>query len=174
MKNVAQFFFHATILQPSWLSEFCAHVKTYFFFVTSVMQKSGSSRAPLILVINKIDCTPSALELSGMKSNSFSKCVHTCALTGQGILELESAILDIMGLDRMPAAGRRWTVNQVVYLLLWCFSFGFKVWARISGIWLSVKQIPRYNAQRVNIQGVSFPCRIFLWESPCGIFVPCF
>eukprot|EP00268_Persea_americana_P020634 TRINITY_DN20758_c0_g1_i8.p2 TRINITY_DN20758_c0_g1~~TRINITY_DN20758_c0_g1_i8.p2 ORF type:complete len:252 (-),score=68.08 TRINITY_DN20758_c0_g1_i8:660-1415(-) len=80
-------------------------------------QKSGSSRAPLILVINKIDCTPSALELSGMKSNSFSKCVHTCALTGQGILELESAILDIMGLDRMPAAGRRWTVNQVKFLL---------------------------------------------------------
>ncbi|RWR93031.1 GTP binding domain-containing protein [Cinnamomum micranthum f. kanehirae] len=78
-------------------------------------QKLASSTAPLILVINKIDCTPSALELSGMKSNSFSKCVHTCALTGQGILELESAILDIMGLDRMPAAGRRWTVNQRQY-----------------------------------------------------------
>lgn len=83
------------------------------------MQKSASSAAPLILVINKIDCAPStSIELFGTKSNSFSKSVHTCALTGQGILELESAILEIMGLDQITAAGRRWTVNQVIYLLL--------------------------------------------------------
>ncbi|OVA14640.1 GTP binding domain [Macleaya cordata] len=76
-------------------------------------QKSMGSTAPMILVINKIDCAPSAcMEAFKSDENLFNKHVLTCAVTGQGISELESAILQIMGLDQIPAGGRRWAVNQ--------------------------------------------------------------
>ena len=88
------------------------------FFET---QKSSGSSAPMILVINKIDCAPSTyMEAFKTDDNLFSKHVFTCAVTGQGISELESAILQIMGLDQIPAGGRRWTVNQVSSIFI-CF-----------------------------------------------------
>ncbi|KAL5992307.1 hypothetical protein ACLOJK_013223 [Asimina triloba] len=85
-----------------------------------VLPKSTGSITPVVLVINKIDCIQTALEVLEKNSNNdgFSKCVPTCALTGQGIQELESAILEILGLDQIPAGGRRWTVNQALYLAI--------------------------------------------------------
>lgn len=68
----------------------------------------------MILVINKIDCvTPDGLEWIEKDVSSFNKHVLTSAITGQGIQDLEKAILDIVGLNKFPAGSRRWTVNQV-------------------------------------------------------------
>lgn len=70
----------------------------------------------MILVINKVDCAPSAYtEWSNLTGNSFSKNVFTCAVTGQGLSDLETAILEIVGCDKIPAGGRRWAINQVSY-----------------------------------------------------------
>ncbi|XP_020522004.1 uncharacterized protein LOC18422108 isoform X3 [Amborella trichopoda] len=78
-----------------------------------INQRSPGSFPPAILVINKIDRAPLAfVELPKVVSNAFSKLVSTCALTGQGISDLESAVLEIVGLDRIPSGGRRWAVNQ--------------------------------------------------------------
>jgi len=73
----------------------------------------------MILVINKIDSTPSArTKWVDRDCNSFSKRVFTCAITGEGLHDLESAILEIVGLNEIPAGGRRWSVNQVSHLFL--------------------------------------------------------
>lgn len=78
------------------------------------MQKSVESSAPMVLAINKIDTTsPLHMEWVDKYSNSFSKFVFTSAVTGQGIQDLEMAISEIVGLNRIPAGGRKWTVNQV-------------------------------------------------------------
>ncbi|XP_060198801.1 uncharacterized protein LOC132627465 [Lycium barbarum] len=69
--------------------------------------------SPLILVINKIDCAMSdTYEWVNTCGVSFNKHIPTCAVNGQGIQELEAAIIDIMGLNTIPVGGRRWTVNQ--------------------------------------------------------------
>nr|GMD91211.1 tRNA modification GTPase MnmE-like isoform X2 [Ipomoea batatas] len=73
---------------------------------------SGSS-SPIILVVNKIDCAPFASELVDACGFSFNKKIFTCAVTGQGIQDLEAAIVEIVGLNKIPAGGRKWTVNQV-------------------------------------------------------------
>lgn len=72
----------------------------------------------MILVMNKIDCAaPDQLEDTKRKREEvFHKSVFTCAVTGQGIEELEEAILEILGLDRVPTGGHQWTVNQVCCL----------------------------------------------------------
>lgn len=76
-------------------------------------QESTGSSTPMILVINKIDCvTPDGLEWIEKDVSSFNKHVLTSAITGQGIQDLEKAILDIVGLNKFPAGSRRWTVNQ--------------------------------------------------------------
>lgn len=70
-----------------------------------------SSTSPVILVVNKIDCA-SSCEWVDTLSRSFSKHVFTCAVTGKGISDLESAIVELVGLNKIPAGGRKWTVNQ--------------------------------------------------------------
>ncbi|TYI82790.1 hypothetical protein E1A91_D05G245900v1 [Gossypium mustelinum] len=78
-----------------------------------IRSNMGSASIPMILVINKIDCASSACSdwVDG-EAKSFSKHVFTCAITGQGIHDLEKSILEIVGLNKIPAGGRRWTVNQ--------------------------------------------------------------
>ncbi|GAU24573.1 hypothetical protein TSUD_149140, partial [Trifolium subterraneum] len=82
---------------------------------TDDIESTGSS-TPVILVVNKIDCEPSAeTEWDKRCHHShkiFSKQVFTCAVTSQGIQDLERAVLEIVGMDGIAAGGRRWTVNQ--------------------------------------------------------------
>ncbi|KAI4307358.1 hypothetical protein L6164_030558 [Bauhinia variegata] len=80
--------------------------------IQSIKRSMGPS-TPAILVINKIDAA-SCAETDWVKGcdNFFSKYVFTCAITGQGLQELEKAVSEMVGLDRIPTGGRRWTVNQ--------------------------------------------------------------
>ncbi|XP_068642907.1 uncharacterized protein [Aristolochia californica] len=76
-------------------------------------QEPGGTATPVILAINKIDCVPyERIKLPETTTNTFRKLVSTCAVTRQGIQELESAILEIAGLDLIASGGRKWTVNQ--------------------------------------------------------------
>ncbi|KAB5568671.1 hypothetical protein DKX38_002464 [Salix brachista] len=76
-------------------------------------KKSAGSSTPMILVVNKIDCSPSLCsEWVDRGGDSFSKHVFTCAITGQGIQDLEMAISEIVGLNKIPSGGLKWTVNQ--------------------------------------------------------------
>ncbi|TXG52859.1 hypothetical protein EZV62_022028 [Acer yangbiense] len=76
-------------------------------------KKPTESSTPMILVVNKIDCAPSpSTEWIHRDGYSFTKHVLTCAVTGQGIQDLEKAIMEIVGLNQIPAGGRKWTVNQ--------------------------------------------------------------
>ncbi|XP_030522486.1 tRNA modification GTPase MnmE [Rhodamnia argentea] len=80
--------------------------------VKSVKKSSGSSTLA-ILVINKMDrVPPSHLVWDAADGSFFSKHVFTSALTGHGVQDLERAVSEIVGLNRIPAGGRRWTVNQ--------------------------------------------------------------
>ncbi|KAL6900796.1 hypothetical protein ACP4OV_005472 [Aristida adscensionis] len=78
-----------------------------------INKKSSGSGVPMILVINKIDCTPF---ISGEQFEKFSgvfrKIVQTCAVTGRGLSELENAVIEVRGLEPAHSGGRRWTVNQ--------------------------------------------------------------
>ncbi|CAL9241074.1 unnamed protein product [Arabidopsis halleri] len=82
---------------------------------TELLRKIQSDK-PMILVMNKIDCAPLSscdqLEDQRKKGEVFHKSVFTSAVTGQGLEELEDAILEILGLDRVPTGGHQWTVNQ--------------------------------------------------------------
>lgn len=75
-------------------------------------QSASGSTSPIILVINKIDCAESASQ-KWDTAFSFNKLIFTCAVTGQGIPDLEAAITEIVGLNTIPSGGHRWTVNQV-------------------------------------------------------------
>lgn len=86
----------------------------YSFFVLFADQKCSGSAVPMVLVINKVDCTPFVPGEEFEKfSGIFRKHVHTCAVTGKGISELERAVIEVRGLESIPSEGRRWTVNQV-------------------------------------------------------------
>ncbi|XP_031491763.1 uncharacterized protein LOC116258639 [Nymphaea colorata] len=75
-------------------------------------QKSNGAVTPLILVINKIDCATSSFQLQDTLAGTFVKQVTTCAITGQGLPDLDSAILEVLGLDKVLSGGRSWAVNQ--------------------------------------------------------------
>ncbi|KAJ8771608.1 hypothetical protein K2173_026785 [Erythroxylum novogranatense] len=76
-------------------------------------KKSAGSTVPIMLVINKIDCSPSfGMDWLDRHGYSFSKLVFTCAITGQGIQDLDMAISEIVGLNKIPSGGQKWTVNQ--------------------------------------------------------------
>ncbi|CAN1218751.1 tRNA modification GTPase MnmE [Linum perenne] len=82
--------------------------------IESNKEKTGSS-TPIILVINKIDCAQSlSAEWDDREDTDKSnKRVFTSAISGHGIQELEAVIKEIIGLNRIPAGGCKWTVNQV-------------------------------------------------------------
>ncbi|XP_047329179.1 tRNA modification GTPase MnmE [Impatiens glandulifera] len=75
----------------------------------------GSS-APLVLVVNKIDAGPCGQSDWTVSSSAhgeaspFSKTVFTCAISGQGLDELERAISGLN--NSIPSGGHKWTVNQ--------------------------------------------------------------
>ncbi|GJV44893.1 tRNA modification GTPase [Tanacetum coccineum] len=78
-----------------------------------IKRTKGASGSPVILAINKIDCAPSScFEFINTIGESFNKHIYTCAITGQGIQDLETAILELVGLQKIPAGGRKWAVNQ--------------------------------------------------------------
>ncbi|KAI7733888.1 hypothetical protein M8C21_031915, partial [Ambrosia artemisiifolia] len=78
-----------------------------------IKRTKAASGSPVILVINKIDQAPSAnLEFVNTIDESFDKHIYTCAITGHGISDLETAILELVGLQNIPAGGRKWAVNQ--------------------------------------------------------------
>ncbi|CAN1161989.1 tRNA modification GTPase MnmE [Linum perenne] len=81
--------------------------------IESNKEKTGSS-TPIILVINKIDCAQSlSAEWDDREDTDKSnKRVFTSAISGHGIQELEAVIKEIIGLNRIPAGGCKWTVNQ--------------------------------------------------------------
>ncbi|CAI8597484.1 unnamed protein product [Vicia faba] len=82
--------------------------------IQSAEDSTGSS-TPVILVVNKIDCEPFAeteWDKGCFSHKIFSKQVFTCAVTSQGLQDLERAVLEIVGMDGIAAGGRRWTVNQ--------------------------------------------------------------
>ncbi|CAA0831620.1 tRNA modification GTPase- putative [Striga hermonthica] len=75
-------------------------------------KSASSSNSPVVLVVNKVDCATSSREWVDKMSSSFDNHVFTCALSGQGISDLESLIVELVGLNKIPAGGRTWTVNQ--------------------------------------------------------------
>lgn len=89
------------------------------------VQNPSSITSPIVLVVNKIDCALSSREWVDMVSGSFNRHVFTCAVTGEGISDLESAISELVGLDKIPAGGCKWTVNQVSTCLLLRFDSQF-------------------------------------------------
>ncbi|KAL5731846.1 hypothetical protein ACHQM5_004536 [Ranunculus cassubicifolius] len=73
--------------------------------IMTVSAKSTGSSAPIILVINKIDCVQSAsLEAFQRNENLFNKYVLTCAVQGRGLPELESALRQFEQLVRAKEA----------------------------------------------------------------------
>ncbi|XP_078179833.1 tRNA modification GTPase [Carex rostrata] len=82
--------------------------------MTSQKSAHQAMTTPTILVINKVDCAPidSIRPLEETCSGFFKKVVQTCAVTGEGISELEKAVLEVRGLEPISSGGRKWTVNQ--------------------------------------------------------------
>ncbi|EPS66515.1 hypothetical protein M569_08257, partial [Genlisea aurea] len=78
------------------------------------IRSNKTASAPIILVVNKIDCAAtSSCEWIDEVSKSFDKNVRTCAVTGEGISDLDCAVSELVGLNKIfSSGGRKWTVNQ--------------------------------------------------------------
>lgn len=101
---------HSVVLCPEGMNKGLEIYNVYYF----LNRQSASGSSPVILAINKIDCVPSACStFVDAVGQSFNKHIFTCAISGQGIKDLEAAILELVGLHTIPAAGRKWAVNQV-------------------------------------------------------------
>lgn len=126
-----------------------------------------STSIPMILVINKIDCASSACSTwVDREAKSFSKHVFTCAITGQGIPDLEKSISEIVGLNQIPAGGRRWTVNQVSILNCLLGFFFCCFYCNHSFILISLTQesrvlIPIAALYHSLLLTLTAPCEIF-------------
>lgn len=71
-------------------------------------------QVPSLLVVNKVDrAAAGSVVLPQDVQDAFFKRVATCATQGVGLLELDIAILDLVGLGHVSSEGQQWAVNQV-------------------------------------------------------------
>eukprot|EP00252_Welwitschia_mirabilis_P023380 TRINITY_DN6591_c0_g1_i1.p1 TRINITY_DN6591_c0_g1~~TRINITY_DN6591_c0_g1_i1.p1 ORF type:complete len:461 (-),score=99.16 TRINITY_DN6591_c0_g1_i1:212-1594(-) len=83
-----------------------------FTRIKEIQKASKCLLAPIILVLNKIDCSSDPVLLPPALTSSFKHKVSTSAIKGLGIGELESALLDVMGVENIATEGRMWAINQ--------------------------------------------------------------
>ena len=68
---------------------------------------------PTLLVVNKVDHSPRAVEtLPTHVVSRFHRVVCTSALRGEGIPSLEGALAELLGLGAASVEGAAWVANQ--------------------------------------------------------------
>lgn len=73
----------------------------------------GDRRRPALLVVNKVDEAPTAVDaLPAEVTARFHRVIGTSALRGEGILALEDALSALLGLDATPVEGAAWVANH--------------------------------------------------------------
>ncbi|GAQ83761.1 GTPase [Klebsormidium nitens] len=77
------------------------------------LQTARISGPPAILVVNKVDRAPeSQVAVPDSWRQVFARRIATCARDGVGLVELERALLEIVGAGEATAEGISWAVNQ--------------------------------------------------------------